>query len=437
MHHRRLLLAPSLVLSLACGPGVLDGDTEGSSSSTGGSGPGSSSGTEGPGEPTTTADPPATTALPTTSGGEPSGCPEGQPWSPLGSSVLGVPEGFAASTFADNMVVLADGRIAVAGVLESMPGVMEAPAVLFLSPAGEVLGMTTAEPSQIVSVSALRRAADDSLVLWLTRLDPMMLAPGVLRLAPDGSVLGEVPLAESVVGAGFELADDTAVIAGRDRLTSIPTVAKFAIETGAMVWRVALDEPDVVVPSEVVVTPEGDIFVAGGGDRDVDASFTVVRLWKIRGDGQIEWASSLARPPFGLLTAFERLPNGQLAVLRRGPDDDQTIELLAVDAADGSPAWELPLAAPDASEEPYARALLVDADALSIPVMRSEHEFSALRSIAVQRVSFGGKLLEVVPLDVPARPSRGWTTVSVRGNCDELVLLSGEFEELWLGSFAP
>jgi hypothetical protein len=436
MHHRRLLLAPFLVLSLACGPGVLDGDTEGSSTSTGGPGPGSSSGTEGPGEPTTTADPPTTTAPPTTSGGEPSGCPEGQPWSPLGSSVLTVPEGFSAGTTSDNMVVMADGRIAVAGVIE-MPGVAEVPAVLFLSPAGEVLGMTTAEPSDAVSVSALRRAADDSLVLWLARLDPMMLAPGVLRLAPDGSLLGEVPLAEAVLGAGFELADDTAVIAGRDRLTAIPTVAKFASETGAMVWSVALDEPDVVVPSEVVVTPEGDIFVAGGGDRDVDANFTVVRMWKIRGDGQIEWANSLARPPFGLLTAFERLPNGQLALLRRGPDDDQTIELLAVDAADGSPAWEVTLATPDAAEEPYARKLLVDADALSIPVMRSEPEFSALRSIAVQRVSFGGQLLEVVPLEVPARPSRGWTTVSVRGNCDELVILSGEFEELWLGSFAP
>ncbi|MCY1054807.1 PQQ-binding-like beta-propeller repeat protein [Nannocystis sp. SCPEA4] len=433
MHHRPLL-APFLVVSLACGPGVLDGDTDGSSTSTGGPGPGSSSGSEGPGEPTTTADPPMTITLPTTSGDEPSGCPEGQPWSSLGSSVLTVPEGFAAGTYADNMVVMADGRIAVAGVIESIP---EVPAVLFLSPAGEVLGMTTAEPSEAVAVSALRRAADDSLVLWLARLDPMMLAPGLLRLAPDGSLLGEVPLAESVIGAGFALADDTAVIAGRDRLTAIPTVAKFAIETGAMVWSVALDEPDVVVPSEVVVTPEGDIFVAGGGDRDVDANFTVVRMWKIGGDGQIEWANSLARPPFGIITAFERLPGGQLAVLRRGPDDDQTIELLAVDAADGSPAWELPLAAPDVSEEPYARALLVDADALSIPVMRSEPEFSALRSIAVQRVSFGGQLLEVVPLEVPARPSRGWTTVSVRGNCDELVILSGEFEELWLGSFAP
>jgi len=434
MHLRRHLLAILLVHGAACGPEVL-GETDGESSSTGEPDPGSSSVTDGPTEPTSTSTSTSTdTPVPTTTG-EPSGCPEGQPWSSLGSAVLTVPEGFAAATGADGMVVMADGRIAVAGVIE---GMLELPAVLFLSPAGEVLGMTNGAPSEATSVSGLWRAADDSLVLYLARADTMTVTMSLLRFAPDGSSLGEVPLATQILGAGFVLADDGgAVIAGRERPTGIPRVAKFAVETGAAAWSVELDEPGESNPTRVAIAPEGDIVIAGSGSEDLDGNATLHRMWRLGGDGQLRWSGSQVKPPFSHLTAIASLPNGQVATLRRGPDDDQTVDLLAVDFLDGSPEWETTIAVPDADELPYGRALLVDADALSIPVMRSEPEFSALRSIAVQRVSFGGQLLDLVPLDVPARPSRGWTTLGVRGNCEELVILTGELADLWLGSFAP
>src|SRR5687768_10430119 len=108
---RTILLLLALGPTAACIPDVLDQTTDGSTTagepSTGGpTSTDGTSGTAGPDVPTSGTGDPA----PTSTSGDPGHCPEGQPWSLLGSTDLAVPDDFFASTHRDVLTILPDGR---------------------------------------------------------------------------------------------------------------------------------------------------------------------------------------------------------------------------------------------------------------------------------------------------------------------------------------
>lgn len=432
MSHRPLLLCITLMAPAACGPEVLeDSATEPGSSSTTepmGSTGGPPASTTGP---TTDMDPADPTVVPTT--GEPVTCPEGQPWELLGSARLAVPEDFVADARRRIMTVTNDGRVAIAG----FQGSPAAPAVLFASPTGEVLAVSAGEPGPEVQPFGLQRGSEGDLVLLGWRVQNSKGVPFFARFAGDGSPLSEVQLELPVLGEAFALAADGGVIAGLDKAGAQRVIAKFTPDSGALQWKHILAAPNEQLEDAVIVGSQGGVVLATR--RDVDDQGVSNRLdIDLRGpDGVALWKTSLEDLPYSFTSALALTPNEQIIVMRSGFAPEFLVDLIGLDLASGLPVWFQTLATADATGRPTARDLIVDAEGLTIPILRTTADDLSLGSVEIQQLSFDGDLLKPVPLAVPANPSPHFDVLAARGNCGELVLLAGKGQDMWLGAFAP
>lgn len=430
MKHGALLLCLGLASAGACGPEPPEGsDSDSGSSSPSEAMTSSGAPTTTVPEPTPTTDTPDPTADPTT--GEPVTCPEGQPWELLGAAELAVPAAFVASARRRVLAVTEAGQLAIAGVR----GEPAAPAVLLASPGGEVLALNIGAPGPEAEVLGLQRGPEGDLVLLGARVQNDKSIPFFARFAADGAPLSEVPLELPVLGQVFALTPDGGVVAGLDQATDQRVLAHFAVDTGALLWKHTLGGADELVEDAILVGAQGRmVFVTR---RDVDDQGVSNRLdVDLRDqDGAVLWSTVLADLPYSSTRALALTPDQQIVVLRTF--DPQFVDLIALDLANGLPVWFQTVAEADATGRPSARDLLVDADALTIPVLRTGPDESSLGSVSIQRVAFDGELLEQVPLPVPANPAPHSSVLATRGECGELVLLAGEEHPLWLGSFAP
>ncbi|MCY1058064.1 hypothetical protein [Nannocystis sp. SCPEA4] len=429
MKHGALLLCLGLASAGACGPEPPEGsDSDAGSSSTSEamtSGGAPTTTVPGP-TPTTNPDP---TADPTT--GEPVTCPEGQPWELLGAAELAVPAGFVASARRRVLAVTEAGQVAIAGAL----GEAAAPAVLLASPAGEVQAVNAGAPGPEAEVLGLQRGPEGDLVLLGARVQNDKRVPFFARFAADGAPLSEVPLELPVLGQVFALTPDGGIVAGLDQATDQRVLANFAVDTGALLWNHTLGGADELVEDAILVGSQGPMVLVTR--RDVDDQGVSNRLdVDVRDqDGAVLSSTVLEDLPYSFTSAIALTPDKQIVVLRTL--DPEFVDLIALDLADGLPVWFQTVAEADPTGRPTARDLIVDADALTIPVLRTGADEVSLGSVAIQRVAFDGELLETVPLPVPANPAPHSSVLATRGECGELVLLAGEEHPLWLGSFAP
>ncbi|WP_434420539.1 hypothetical protein [Nannocystis pusilla] len=422
-----------ILLATACGPGMPeDSATDPGSSSTtepAGSTIGPPATTTGPTPETDTAVP--TTTAPTT--GEPVICPEGQPWELLGADRLAVPADFVASARHRILTTTVDGRVAIGG----FQGAPAAPAVLLASPTGQVLAVNAGAPGPEVQPLGLSRDPAGELVLYGWRLEDGVNKPFFARFAGDGSPLSEVPLALSVLGKPFALSKSGGLVAGLDEPGDQHVLARFNPETGAVEWQQTLEELPLLVEEAIAVTSQGGIVLATRTDIDDLGVSHRVDIDVFNPDGTVAWRTALDDLPHGAIEAVAVTPNDRIVVLRTGAEPNAALDLIALDLFHGLPVWFQTVAVADETGAPHGRDLIVDADALTIPVLRPGADAVSLGSVEIQRVSFDGELLEMVPLPVPANPSPHFEALATRGSCGELVILAGEGQDLWLGSFAP
>src|SRR5690606_28757679 len=147
------------------------------------------------------------------------------------------------------------------------------------------------------------------------------------------------------------------------------------------------------------------------------------------------WQVGYSVPRFNVINDLALTPDGQ-GVVARGAVDEH-VDVLAFDREAGAQRWELSFAA-DADAELDAGSFHVDDAAMALPLMRSVPIQGSLQSVAIARVSFTGALLETVSLpQVPALSTFNSAVLTARGDCDEMVLLAGLGDPLWLGSFTP
>lgn len=442
MHHRALLLSLCLLPTLACGPltpkgeGDSDGESEAPPGSSSGDAPeASTTGSESAADPTPTTGEPEPTGEPGTSTGAPETCFPGQaPWSSLAGAEVPVSEELHIPIERDILAPLADGNVALA--VHVVGDQQESPALLIASPAGEVLKLSQGEPSEKVRAQRLVRDPGGGLVSLMLRVEGSAVQPVLQRFAADGELVGEVALALPLLAEDLELSDGAALLVGLDKAAEARSVVKVALGTGAVVWNVALGGATELLPEQIAVTPEGHVVVGARGDSD-DQGFTSVRLFRLDGEGGPVWASEIEVPHYGGLSELALTPDGQVVVLRVS-DGNTRVDLLSVGLADGETRWERTLAVKDEQGESYARNILVDADALTIPLMHTLPDQGWIDSLGVARVSLTGELLPSVALpEVPQNPAPVYASLAARGDCGELVVVTGWGEPLWLGTFAP
>jgi hypothetical protein len=262
------------------------------------------------------------------------------------------------------------------------------------------------------------------------------MEPVLQRFTADGAAIGEAPLALPLATGELELSGDAALLAGFHKDSQTVRLAKFAIDTGALVWDVEIGKEGELSVSQLAVLPDGGVLLAGGsGDGDQGPTQVLVR--RFDADGGPVWQRAHDVPPFDGVSALELAPDGQAVILRSALGNER-VDLLSVDLGDGERRWEHTLAVKDDAGETRGRHLLVDADALSIPLMHTQPNEGWLDSLAVARVSFTGSPLELVPLpEVPSNPAPLFSVLGARGECGELVLFAGRDEPRWLGTFAP
>lgn len=436
-HTRRVTLRPHLLCSAlllsTCGPTTPnDADADASS--------GELPGGTGAPTPTTAEDPTTggtTTAEPSTgtepSTGEPVVCPKDQQaWISVASTALALPAEVTYSAFGANKIGLPDGNLALAVTLGAGD---PAPGVVLLSPLGEVLSVHAGAPSPSTFVSSLASDPNGGLLVLGQHGQFEESQAFLARFAADGAALGEVQLGQDVRMSTMVPVGDAALTVGRESGTGW-WLRQYAVATGEQQWQSQISAEPAVILTQMVVDAQGDVFVAGAASA-TDDGFTELRLWRFTGAGQPLWSTSFVVPAYDVVTDLEVAPDGRVLALRIGPFPEFSVDLIAVEPADGALAWEANLAVPDATGRPSASSLHVDADALTIPIVRSEPGKFGRRAVDVQRVSFAGELLELVPLpDIPASDDTFSSFDSVRATCGELTLLLGE-GELWFAAYAP
>jgi outer membrane protein assembly factor BamB len=346
--------------------------------------------------------------------------------------LFGVPADFVASARHRVMTITGDGRVAVAG----FRGAPAAPAVLLASPTGEVLAVNAGAPGPAVKTFGLGRAAGDELVLYGWRVDDSTRAPFFARFAADGAPLSEVPLAPPVLGEPFALGKNGGLVAGLGK-TGERVLAEFSAESGATQWQHVLEDPTNLIEDALTVSSQGGIVLATRRDVDDLGVSNRLDIDVFNPDGTVVWRTALTDLPYTATTALAVTPDDRVVVLRTRAEPDFALDLIALDLFNGLPVWFQTVAAVDESGKPTARDLIVDVDRLTIPVLRTAADDVSLGSVQIQQVSFDGELLDSVPLPVPANPSPHFAVLAARGRCGELVLLAGEGQDLWLGSFAP
>lgn len=279
----------------------------------------------------------------------------------------------------------------------------------------------------------LVQSGEGELVMMLHRSgEEPPLVPTLARFAADGSLLGEVALELPLRGGDVEVVGEAALVAGTDAASQTERLAMFTLATGAAQWEVELGPADPLIPERIALTPEGDVLLAARDGED-NGLGTQVRLWRFAGGGGLMWERGFGVASFGRITALELTPSGQAVAVR---NTDAEVELLAFDPADGATLWKRSLAGE--ADSVQARALHVDADALTLPLYRRGPEGGELRLLGVEvaRLSFAGEEAARVSLaEVP--PSPGWAAFTVRGDCGELAVLTGVASSMWLGTFAP
>jgi hypothetical protein len=375
------LICTALLLLPACGPvGSGDSDSESGSAS---SGSGDSTDSTGAPVPTTGDDPTTggtttepTTAAPTTAEpttaepttGEPATCPEDQQaWITVASTALTLPADVGYSPFGASEIGLPDGNLALAvavGAAEAAPG------VVILSPLGEVVSVNAGAASPMTFVHTLV-ADPNGGVIVLGQHGQAEPQAFMARFAADGAPLGEVPVGTNLRMSAMAIAGDAAVMVGLEPGTGRWMLGQYDIVTGAQQWQSLIAEEPGLILTRMVVDPHGDIFVAGAGN-ETDAGFTELRMWRFAGDGQPLWNIALVEPAYDFVTDLEVSPVGQILALRIGPFPEFSVDLVAVDSAGGDLAWEVNLAVPDPTGRPSATNMHLDADALTIPIVRSE-----------------------------------------------------------------
>jgi hypothetical protein len=439
MTHRAYLSIVSLIPLLACGPVIPKGDSDGDDGSSGGTGDITASTGDVPDPttltaPTVTGDPASTGDEPDPTGGtsgDPATCFPGQPpWTLLSSAMFDLPDGLAAVEH-QVMAPLPDGNVAFAVRTGDQP---QKAVLLVVSPAGEILKTVETEASDQVRATKLLRDGD-GLVLMSLRAQAGDTRSFLTRFAADGSLLGDVPLALPLSGNDFELAGPDALITATDKVAQTWHVARFDIETGATIWDREFGSQKELTVNELAVDPGGDIFLAGSAVWD-DQGANVLRLWRVTAAGDPVWQVGYSVPRFDVLYDLALAPDG-LGVVARGAVDDEHVDVLAFDREAGAQRWELSFV-PDADAKLDAGSFHVDDAAMALPLMRSVPNQGDLQSVEIARVSFTGALLETVSLpQVPALPTFNSAVLTARGDCDELVLLAGHGDPLWLGSFTP
>lgn len=440
MSCRRQLVRAALLLLPACGP-ISPGEADGESGAS--SGPGDPTDSTGAPVPTTgddpttdgtstatptTADP--TTADPTTA--DPVTCPKDQqPWVTVASNELPLPDGAGFSPFGGGQVGLPNGNFALAvslGVTNPAPG------VVIVSPLGEVLSVNAGAPNPVTFVSAIANDPAGGVVVLGQHDEPMNQRPFLARFAADGAPLGEASIAAKMRASTMALTGTSAITVGRTNGTGQWLLAQHDIVTGAPQWQAAIaDEPGLIL-TRMTRDAQGDIFVAGA-DNPTEDGFTDLRIWRFTGAGQPVWNRTFVASGFDVVTDLELAPDGRVIALRIGPFPEFSVDLVAVDPADGALAWDLNVAVPDTTGRPSATDMHVDADALTIPIVRSEPGKFGRRTVDVHRVSYSGELVDLIPLaDIPSSDDNFNALTSVRGACGELTLLLG-FGRIWFASY--
>lgn len=429
MNYRRAAIF-LCVQCFACGPGAPSGATEvGSSSSGGDSGP-----TSGEGAVPTSGGDSSGGSDGGSTGGEAITCPAGQVrWTLLGSQALAVPPGVSAAVVHGGLTVMADGDLAFAGAA----GEPQVPALLRVSPLGEVLGVDASAggPPGMLLAYLAGRAADEGLVVAGYRVDGGAARPFLAGFDAGGLALAEAQLAaDRRLARSLVLVDGAAVLTAQDGETGAGVVFKAEVATGAELWSRTLTGADELVMS-VVKGPAGELAV-GGVAGEGDEGWTRLLLWQLDAGGGLVWQREVTRAPFSALTDLELTPDGQVVALTVGPFLDHTVDLFAADLGDGSPRWESQLAVTDGAGRPYADELLVDADGLTIPIARSVPGDFTRRGVEVHRVNFIGETFELVPLpQIPPGDDNFTVMASARGACGELVVVVGE-QAPWFAAFA-
>jgi hypothetical protein len=443
MRYGTLFLSGALAYAAACGPQpATPGDSDTSTGDPPGSSgePDSSTSSQDP----TTTDPTTgetttgetttgeTTTAGTTTGG-PIACPAGQAkWEKIGGAALVLPADISALSA---MAPMADGNVAMAGMVTKDD--RTAPGLLKVTGTGEVLGLQVGElgePQVQIVTGALERADDDRLVLSQVNILGQERVQGFSSFAADTTPLASLALPGLNSGA-FALLGDDAALAGRTKGEPLSRATRLTLGDGAQVWQTDLagSEGDARVQA-IATSPEGDVLLAGASSEG-DGGFARLHVWRLDAGGAPGWSRAIDLPAFDAVHDIALGSAGQVLVLRFGPWPEGQADLSALDPATGADLWTVTVAAADADGR-FAQVdrILVDADALTIPVARSAPASLKLTGVGVQRVSFAGELQEFVALDVP--PGEEFALRTARGECGELLIWTG-FDNHWLGSFAP
>ncbi|MDC0670186.1 outer membrane protein assembly factor BamB family protein [Nannocystis radixulma] len=375
-----------------------------------------------------------TDALPTT--GEP-GCPAQPSGTLLWSTVMELEEDdlFVPNTLA----AVSDGRIAFGGTRFSEDW---HDGLLWFGEDGTQQGWTLAtKPIKWGLVHAnLRVLPDDSLLFMLENHDgdPVEDAwPNLVHFAPDGAELARVDIDDGRIADAydFELLGDRVVLSGVEETPAALLVAMADLATGAVIWETELIAS--AMKNRVAVGPGGEI-VVGDGRRGPDGYFKVWRLDPA--SGAVAWEADLMFPePDAELADLVATPDGRaIAVAFRKNEDHTDGSLVAAALAldSGAEQWRTEVAVTTDDGLPFLNRVLVDGDALTLPVTRDAIFVDGPPIVEVSRLSFTGALLGTSTLPIPADQIGSFTHVPARGRCGELLLFQDGMD--WrLMAFAP
>lgn len=342
------------------------------------------------------------------------------------------------------IAVTSDGRVAFASarLVEADSGSAWVDGALWFAADGTPMGPTYASTPLDLNFNEvnLRVAPDDSLVLMAERhptLGDEKRVPYLVRFAPDGAELTRVDVASARLANAhdFELLGDRAVLAGAEEPLGAQLVAVADIATGAVLWETELLTTG--RKSRVAVGPGGEL-VAGDARPGPDAHFKVWRL--DAATGSVVWQADLPFPENDAeLEELVVTPDGRaIAVALRLSEDltDGSLVATALALDQGAQQWQTVVAVTNDDGLPFIHDVLVDADALTLPVTRDPVFVEQLLGVEVVSLSFAGELLGSSKPPIPDDPNTSLGHNAARGRCGELLLFeSGSARRLM--SFAP
>jgi outer membrane protein assembly factor BamB len=394
---------------------------------------------------TGTTDPPDPTGVPTSGDpttGAPIACLEGQAsLTPLWSA--NIPQSNDPEVFAGRWLdVLGDGRIVVEG--RTHLGKRAAPGVFLLPPQGApaVWNHGPLADVLIYNVVAARVAADDTIVLVGSYSTETTKTPFLARFGADGTELARLDIQTANLNdpEDFELRGDALVVTGFRTPDHRHWLARVDL-TGAVAWEVELPGKDIETPRHLALGPAGELVVGHGlWPNDGDPEY---KVWRVGPDGQLVWERDLVAPTNNdnVLTDLVVTPDGTVVSVTTAIAPNGKVALDALALSDGADLWKLDVAVADDFGDPYVRGVLVDPDALTLPIAMSPDYFedgtADPLAVFVHRVSFTGEHLGAAQLDLPGVNGLFPSFAPARGACGELLLFQEDPETPWLAAFAP